>query len=115
MNKFLILALIISGALRLEAAEWKVAESDSCGEKLTVTAKEGESFVTIQKGEEKIKLLGKNGEIFHEESMSQTEFSSFSDKVKYTLILPGVVDGNPPKLDLVQESKIKRCRLELSR
>lgn len=114
MEKILALLLIVSGALRAQATEWKVTESDPCGEKLIVKANEGESFVTVQKGTEEIKLFGKDGAVFHEESLSQTEFAS-TGSAKYKLIIPGYVDGNPPKIDFIHESKSKRCRLEFTR
>ncbi len=116
MKKMMTTLFLISGTFLSEASEWKVINTESCGEEVIVKAKEGDPFVTVQKGTEEIKLLGKNGAVFHEESMSQTEFvSSLEKKTEYTFIYPSYVDGNPPKLDLVKEFKTKRCRLELTR
>jgi hypothetical protein len=115
MKKILLSLLLISAHFQSEAAEWKVTPSDSCHENISVTGKEGEPYLTVKKGTEEIKLLGKNGSVFHEESLHQTEFISSSEKVTYTVILPGYVEGNPAKIDIDLGLNTKRCRLELSR
>jgi hypothetical protein len=115
MEKILITLFLFSGISYSQASEWKVVETDACDEKIVIKGKEGEPFVTVLKGAKEIKLFGKNGAVFHEEGLSQTEFVSSPQRAEYTFIYPGYVDGNPPKIDVVEDLKTKRCRLELTR
>ncbi len=116
MKKNLLTLLLISGTFQSQSSEWKVNNADDCGEKIVIKAEQGNPYVTLRRGSEELKLYGKNGALFYEDAISQVEFSSLpGKKIEYTFIYPGYVDGNPPKIDLIQDLKIKRCRLELSR
>lgn len=98
------------------SAEWKViAETTSCDEKIQILGKEGEKFVKAISGNEETKLFAKDGSVFHENTMKSTEFVSKKEsEVTYTFRQPSYVEGNPPKIDVAYNGAKKRCKMNLA-
>lgn len=98
-------------------ADWKViAETTSCADKIQILGKEGEKYVLAVHGDERTKLYAKDGSSFKENAMSTTEYRSpEKSDVSYTFIQPSMVEGNPPKVDVVYHGEKKRCKMELNR
>ena len=114
MKKYFFTALISLSSFAY-AAEWKViAETTSCDEKIQIMGKEGEKFVKAVAGNSETKLFAKDGSAFHENTMTSTEFSSKDADVNYTFRQPGYVEGNPPKIDVSYNGAKKRCKMNLS-
>lgn len=120
MKSLFILTILSLSSFAFSAAEWKViAESSDCAEKVQILAKEGEKYVMAVKGEVKNKLVAKDGSAFKKDNMKSTEFVSEAstentDSKKdgsMTFIQPAYVEGNPAKLDTIQNGKVKRCNL----
>jgi hypothetical protein len=123
MKVLFILTLFSFTTLCWSSEDWKViAESTGpCEEKRDVLAKVGEPYVFVQNGIKKIKLFSEDGSVFSEESPKALVFTNAKDKrllendKKFTFYLPSVVDGNPPKLDIVTQLKNEKCRLKTKR
>jgi hypothetical protein len=123
MKVLFILTLFSFTTLCWSSDDWKViAESTGpCEEKRDVLAKVGEPYVFVQDGIKKIKLFSEDGSVFSEESPKALVFTNAKDKrlldndKKFTFYLPSVVDGNPPKLDIVTQLKNEKCRLKTKR
>jgi hypothetical protein len=123
MKVLFILTLFSFTTLCWSSEDWKViAESTGpCEEKQDVLAKVGEPYVFVQDGIKKIKLFSEDGSVFSEESPKALVFTNAKDKrlldndKKFTFYLPSVVDGNPPKLDIVTQLKNEKCRLKTKR
>ena len=95
--------------------EWKVvAETIECGEKIQILGKEDEKYVLALRGNnERIKLLEKRGTAFKTNSLSTTEYVSDKDgDVLYSFIRPSYVEGNLPKIDILQDGVKKRCKMD---
>lgn len=116
MKQLLFIALISITPLAF-SAEWKViAETTSCDEKIQIMGKEGEKFVKAVNGNTETKLFAKDGSAFHENTMSPTEFVSDKNAdVRYSFRQPSYVEGNPPKIDVAHNGLKKRCKMNLSR
>lgn len=115
MKKFLILSLLSFTTLSFAAAEWKVvAETTSCEEKIQVLGKEGEKYVLAVKGDEKTKLFAVDGSLFKVDSMKSTEFVSKKGDATYRFIQPSYVEANPPKIDVVHHGLKQRCKMQLA-
>ena len=116
MKQLFFISLFTLSSLSFAAAEWKtVAETTSCDEKIQIMGKEGEKFVLLVKGEEKLKLFAKDGSVFHQDSMKSTEFVAKDADASYRFIQPSYVEANPPKIDVIHNGEKTRCKMELSR
>lgn len=116
MKQLFFLSIMIFSTMT-QAAGWKVvAETTSCAEKIQILGKEGEKYVLAVRGDEKTKLFAKDGSAFHENTMTNTQFTSkASGDVKYTFIQPSYVEANPPKIDVAYNGSQKRCKMELAK
>lgn len=116
MKHLLFVSLMSLSTLSFAAADWKViATTTSCDEKIQIMGKEGEKYVLAVKGEEKTKLFSADNSEFHENSMKNTEFESKGQDVSYRFIHPSYVEANPPKIDVASNGEKTRCKMELSR
>lgn len=116
MKQLFFISMMVFSTMT-HAADWKVvAETTSCADKIQVLGKEGEKYVLAVRGDEKIKLFAKDGSAFHENTMTNTQFSSAANQdVTYTFIQPSYVEANPPKIDVTYNGAKKRCKMELSK
>jgi hypothetical protein len=116
MKQLVLISLISLSSLAWSASEWKVvAETTSCDETIQILGKEGEKYVKAVHNGVETKLFAKDGTKFQEDSLAMNEFvSDKSSDVKYTFIQPAVVDGNPPKVDVVHSGAKKRCKMNLA-
>ena len=115
MKHLLLVTLMSMSATAWSAKDWKViAETTSCDEKIQVLGKDGEKYVLAVHGHEKTKLFAKDGSAFKEDSMNRTEFTSAkSSDVSYNFVQPSYVEANPPKIDVSYLGDKKRCKMEL--
>ncbi len=115
MKQFFFISLLSLSSLAY-SADWKViAETISCDEKIQILGKEGEKFVKAVAGNEETKLFAKDGSEFHENTMKNTEFvSNGKSAVSYTFRQPSYVEGNPPKIDVAYNGLKKRCKMNLA-
>jgi hypothetical protein len=114
---YLLSLLTVTTLTWAAAQEWKVvAESMKCKDKLQVLGKEGERFVYVIDGTDKIKLIADDASAFTEQNSRQVTFSnkgqSESGRV-YTFTQPGVMDGNPGKLEVVMNGELSKCKMAL--
>ena len=115
MKNLLFLSILSLSSVSWAAQEWKVvAETTVCDEKIKILGKNGEKYVIAERGEEKRKLFSKDGSAFNENSMQMTEFNSVGEPT-YNFIHPSYVEANPPKLDVTFSGAKKRCKMQLSR
>ena len=112
MKQFLFLSLFISfGATA--ATDWKViAETTNCNEKIQILGKDGEKFVKAKIGDREHKLVAKDGSTFQENSPKTTEFMAKVDDQTFRFIQPSMVEANPPKIDVASNGVAKRCRMK---
>lgn len=113
MKKILSLCLI-SLASFAYSAEWKiVAQTSLCEDKIQILGKEGEKYLKAIRGEEEVKLFPKDGDSFHKNSIVMKEYvSEASSETKYEFFQPGYVEANPPKIIITQNGKTVRCQME---
>ncbi len=121
MKLFLVVSFFTLTSMLFASTDWKMVAStvSGCENKLEVLAKEGESFVYVIDGEKKVKLDSVDGSAFSEESGKMLSFTNknssslLPDSKKYFFGQPSVVDGNPPRLEVLQDSQSTKCRMKL--
>lgn len=114
MKHLLFITIMSVSSLAWSATDWKVvAETTSCSDKIQIMGKEGEKYVLAVRGEEKIKLLAKDGGVFNENALRSTEFvSEKNGDVTYTFTQPAYVEANPPKIDVSYGGSKSRCKMQ---
>jgi hypothetical protein len=121
MKSVFLLSLMSLTTFAYSASEWKVVAetTTSCKEKIQVLAKEGEKFVYVADGDAKTKLFAEDGTAFSETNGKEVVFSNAKDKSldaadkRFTFTQPSMVDGNPPKINVVMNGVKDNCKLNL--
>jgi hypothetical protein len=90
--------------------DWRVValSTTSCQDKIQVLAKEGEKFVYVTSGQEKIKLPSTDGAVFSADSGRSVVFKN----APYTFTQPSMVDPNPPKLEIESSGQKSICKMK---
>lgn len=114
MKHLLIITIMSLSSFAWSAQDWKVvAETTSCSDKIQIMGKEGEKYVLAVRGEDKVKLFAKDGSVFNENAMRNTEFlSAKNGDVTYIFTQPAYVEANPPKIDVVYGGNKSRCKMQ---
>lgn len=114
MKHLLIITIMSLSSFAWSAQDWKVvAETTSCSDKIQIMGKEGEKYVLAVRGEDKVKLFAKDGAVFNENAMRNTEFlSAKNGDVTYIFTQPAYVEANPPKIDVVYGGNKSRCKMQ---
>jgi hypothetical protein len=121
MKSVFLLSLMSLTTFAYSASEWKVVAetTTSCKEKIQVLAKDGEKFVYVADGDAKTKLFAEDGTAFSETNGKEVVFSNAKDKSldaadkRFTFTQPSMVDGNPPKINVVMNGVKDNCKLNL--
>lgn len=118
--KFLLLLVLTFMTMLSARADWKiVASTTSCLDKIEVLAKEGETFVYVLDGGKKIKLDSVDGSAFSQESGKMVTFTNknnsslMPESKRFVFDRPSVVDGNPARLEILNDSGAKKCKMKL--
>jgi len=107
MKVAILLSLLSLSALAAPTGAKVIATSTGdCEQKVQVTGKEGDKFVTATVDGKEMKLNSKDGSVYKTESMNDVEFTNGT----MTYVHPSTVNGNPPKL--LGSDKL-RCKLSL--
>ncbi|MGE3609351.1 MAG: hypothetical protein AB7I27_07175 [Bacteriovoracaceae bacterium] len=105
--KFFLFLMSLS-TICLAQSDWKiVAESNQCSEKIQILAKDGEKYVLVQSGENKIKLNSLDNSDFQTDSPKSITFKSD----QYQFDWPAMMERNPPKLSFLKSRNKQACRM----
>lgn len=121
MKILVVVSFFTLTGMLFAATEWKMVAStvSGCQNKLEVLAKEGETFVYVIDGDKKVKLNSIDGSAFSQESGKMLSFTNknnsslLPDSKRYFFGQPSVVDGNPPRLEILQDSQSTKCKMKL--
>lgn len=88
-----------------------MAKAIDCPHEVNVMAKTGEKHVMVEVDGKKFQLNSNKDESFSEEALVSHQFVNEQEKMAFTL--PGYVERNPPKFDVVENGKKVHCRMNL--
>lgn len=111
MKSLLIFSLFLS-QFSVAATKWNpVAKTTDCPVDVKVKASEGKKHVLVEMDGRSFQLESQKDEAYSPDALVSHEFKSNDNKMR--LILPGYVERNPPKFDVVENGKKIHCRMNL--
>lgn len=96
----------------MAASSWNpVAKTTDCPVDVTVQAKPGEKHLIVEMEGKTYQLESEKNETYSPDALVSHEFKTSDKTMKLTM--PGYVERNPPKFDMVENGKKIHCRMNL--
>lgn len=118
MKALFVLSTIVLSSMAWSAAEWKtIAVTSDCAQKVSIEAKEGESFIYAVQDGKKTKLTAENNKPFKLDTPASTAYSNTKEDAEknksalYTFTQPSMVEANLAQIDVNHNGKRDRCKL----